>query len=379
MIETIKNNSEWINRTWEKIDSKFSKVAIKSRNKLPYTTINGVHDDKSKTQVDWWTNGFWGGMMWLMYEATKNDEYRTTAETSEKLLDKALEDYKKLNHDVGFMWHLTSGANYRLTGNHSSYNKNLYVASVLMSRYNLNGGYIRAWNGEADVGWSIIDCMMNIPLLYWASREIGDSRFKQVAMKHADMTIRDHIRSDGSVNHIVEHDPNTGEMITAHRGQGYSVDSCWSRGLAWAVYGTVLSYIHTGKEDYLAAAIKTADYFVENIEQFNYKTPIDFRMPKTDEYYDSTAGVCTACGLLEIAKYVSLDKAKVYVETAIQVLKATDKYFCNYSEDEDSLVQMGSARYPHNNRNDLHIPIIYGDFFFVEALYKLKGNQFLIW
>lgn len=379
MIETIKNNSEWINRTWEKIDGKFSKVAIKSRNKLPYTTINGVHDDKSKTQVDWWTNGFWGGMMWLMYEATKNDEYRTTAETSEKLLDKALEDYKKLNHDVGFMWHLTSGANYRLTGNHSSYNKNLYVASVLMSRYNLNGGYIRAWNGEADVGWSIIDCMMNIPLLYWASREIGDSRFKQVAMKHADMTIRDHIRSDGSVNHIVEHDPNTGEMITAHRGQGYSVDSCWSRGLAWAVYGTVLSYIHTGKEDYLAAAIKTADYFVENIEQFNYKTPIDFRMPKTDEYYDSTAGVCTACGLLEIAKYVSLDKAKVYVETAIQVLKATDKYFCNYSEDEDSLVQMGSARYPHNNRNDLHIPIIYGDFFFVEALYKLKGNQFLIW
>ena len=379
MDDIIAQNSEWIASTWSKIDEKLRRVAVKSRNKIPYTTINGVHDDKSESDVFWWTNGFWGGMMWLMYEATGCENYKVTAESSEKLLDAAFSDYKKLNHDVGFMWHITSGANYRLTGNTASYNKNLYVASVLMSRYNINGGYIRAWNGEPDIGWSIIDCMMNIPLLYWATKEIGDDRFKAVAMKHADMTLRDHIRPDGSVNHIVEHNPKTGEFVTAHRGQGYSVDSCWSRGLAWAVYGTVLSYIHTGKEEYLNAAVKTADYFAEHISEYNYLTPLDFEMPDEDKYYDSTAGVCTACGLLEIAKYVSGDKSRVYTQTAINVLKATDEHFCNYGECEDSIVQMGTARYPHNTKNDLHIPIIYGDFFFVEAMSKLRGSDFLIW
>ncbi len=379
MINVIKDNSEWINHTFIKLDNKLSKTAIKSRDKIPYTTINGIHDDKSIDAINWWTNGFWGGLMWLMYNATGNEEYRITAETSEKLLDNAFQDYKKLNHDVGFMWHLTSGANYRLTGDTKAYNKNLYVASILMSRYNINGEYIRAWNGEADVGWSIIDCMMNIPLLYWATNEIGDDRFKLVAMKHADMTVRDHIRADGQVYHIVEHNPETGEFITAHRGQGYSVDSCWSRGLAWAIYGMALSYIHTKKQEYLDAAIKTADFFISNIYKYNYLTPLDFGMPEEDKYYDSTAGVCTACGLLEIAKYVGDKKAKVYTETAINVLKATDEHFCNYEESEDSIVQMGTARYPHNNKNDLHIPIIYADFFFVEAILKLKGNDFLIW
>ena len=116
MNSIIEQNKEWIDATWAKIDKKLSRTAVKSRNKIPYTTINGVHDDKSGDQVTWWTNGFWGGMMWLMYVATGNEEYRKTAERNEELLDDALKQYKKIHHDVGFMWHLTSGANYRITG-----------------------------------------------------------------------------------------------------------------------------------------------------------------------------------------------------------------------------------------------------------------------
>ena len=385
MKNVIAQHQNWIDTTWEKVDKKLSQTAVKSREKIPYTTVNGEHDNRVGKGITWWTNGFWGGMMWLMYEATGNEEYRKTAERSEELLDDALRQYKALHHDVGFMWHLTSGANYRLTGNEASAVRNFFAATSLFSRYNIDGDFIRAWNnswGGADTaGYSIIDCLMNIPLLYWASEEIGDDRFKKIAMRHMEMAMRDHIRPDGSVNHIVNHEVDKVGVRNVLGGQGYDETSCWSRGLAWAVYGSVLSYIHAGKEEYLEAAKRTADYFIEHCKKTNYLPVVDFTAPETPVYYDSTAGVCTACGLLEIAKYVSEEEAKYYTEEAINILKACDEHFCNYEEDEDALVLMGTERYPHTDagRRGLHIPIIYGDFFFVEALCKLKGREFLIW
>lgn len=381
MDKIISQNKEWIDATWEKIDKKLSKTAVKSRNKLPYTTINGVHDDKALTDVNWWTNGFWGGMMWLMYAATGNEEYRKTAERSEELLDEDFKQYKEMQHDVGFMWHLTSGANYRITGNEGSCVRNLFVASTLFSRYNIAGDYIRAWNFEGTDGFSIIDCLMNLSLLYWASKEIGDDRFKRIAMRHMDMALRDHIRPDGSINHIVEHYTDRVGVKCVHSGQGYSNTSCWSRGLSWAVYGSIISYIHAGKPEYLEAAKRTADYFLEHCKETDYKPVIDFNAPKTPVYYDSTAGVCAACGMLEIAKYVSEEESIKYTQGAINILKACDEHFCNYEEDEDALVLFGSELYPNDEAQlkGVHIPIIYGDFFFVEALFKLKGNDFFIW
>jgi unsaturated chondroitin disaccharide hydrolase len=386
MKNVILNNQSWIDSTWEKVEKKLSKTAVKSRNKIPYTTVNGEHDDRREKSVTWWTNGFWGGMMWLMYEATGNEEFKKTAERSEELLDDALRQYKRIHHDVGFMWHLTSGANYRLTGNEASAVRNFYAATSLFSRYNITGDFIRAWNsgtwsGMTTEGFSIIDCMMNLPLLYWASEEVGDDRFKKIAMRHADMALRDHIRPDGSVNHIVNHEVDEVGVKNIVTGQGYSETSCWSRGLAWAVYGSVISYIHTGKTEYLEAAKKTADYFIEHCKKTDYLPVIDFSAPETPVYYDSTAGVCTACGMLEIAKYVSEEEGRRYTQEAINILKACDEHFCNYEADEDALVLMGSERYPHVEAymKGVHIPIIYGDFFFVEALCKLKGRDFFIW
>ena len=385
MKNVIAQHQNWIDTTWEKVDKKLSRTAVKSREKIPYTTVNGEHDNRVGKGITWWTNGFWGGMMWLMYEATGNEEYRKTAERSEELLDDALRQYKALHHDVGFMWHLTSGANYRLTGNEASAVRNFFAATSLFSRYNIDGDFIRAWNnswgGEDTAGYSIIDCLMNIPLLYWASEEIGDDRFKKIAMRHMEMAMRDHIRPDGSVNHIVNHEVDKVGIQNILGGQGYDETSCWSRGLAWAVYGSVLSYIHAGKEEYLEAAKRTADYFIEHCKKTDYLPVVDFTAPEPPVYYDSTAGVCAVCGMLEIAKYVSEEEAKYYTKEAINILKACDEHFCNYEEDEDALVLMGTERYPltEADRRGLHIPIIYGDFFFVEALCKLKGREFLIW
>ena len=381
MNTIIEQNKEWIDATWEKIENKLSRTAVKSRNKLPYTTINGTHNDKFVLDPGYWTNGFWGGTMWLMYKATGNEEYRKTAERSEVLLDEALKQYKELHHDVGFMWHLTSGANYRITGNKASCTRNLFAASSLFSRYQIDGDFIRAWNDDHAKGFSIIDCLMNLSILYWASDEIGDERFKRIAMRQMDMALRDHIRLDGSINHIVENELDNAAVKKVYAGQGYSQTSCWSRGLAWAVYGSIISYIHAGKEEYLDAAKRTADYFIEHCKKTDYLPTIDFCAPETPLYYDSTAGVCAACGILEIAKYVPEEEGRRYMQEAINILKACDEHFCNYEDDQDALVLMGSERYPKTPecQKVIHIPIIYADFFFVEALFKLKGNDFFIW
>lgn len=382
MSSILEKNKDWINSTFEKIDKKLQKVAVRSRHKLPYTVDeNGVHDNKADNQIFWWTNGFWGGMMWLMYSCTNNEEYLKTARASGEMVNKIFADYNHIDHDVGFLWHLTAGADYRLTQNKEAYNANMLAASVLYSRYNIDGKYIIAWNGLANKNLTIIDCLMNLPILYWASEVKKDNRFARVAINHADMCLRDHIREDGSIYHQVVHDTETGRFIEAKAGQGYSVDSCWTRGLAWAVYGMIISHIHTGDRRYLDASIKCADYFIENVKRFDWLPPADFGAP--DEYfaYDSTAGACTAAGLLELAKHVSQEKKETYIEAAIRVLKAIDKKCANYDETKDYLVDLGSLRCPREDIEDAgcNMPIIYGDFFYVEALLKLKGSDFLIW
>lgn len=374
MEKYLDTHKEWIDSTWEKLDKKLSKIAITSRDFIPYTTQNGKHITRDD-DINWWTNGFFGGLMWLMYLGTKNEEYKITAERQEDLLDKAFEKHYDLHHDVGFMWNLTSGINYRVTGNEKSKNRWATAASLLAARFNINGNYIRAWNNVGDEGVTIIDCMMNIPMLYRAEELNGDYRYKTIAMHHADTTMKHHIREDGSVYHIVEHDLKTGEVSGYRSGQGYAIESSWSRGQAWAIYGYALSYIHTKEERYLDTAKKVAHYFIANLADSDYLPLVDFRSPDEPVLYDSTAGACAACGLIEIAKNVPEHEKKIYINAAIRLLKALEENFCDWTEGEDSILQYGTEAYNWG----INMPIIYGDFFFAEAILKLKGNDFLAW
>ena len=343
-LKAIEENRAWIDETFEKLNKKLARTAIKSRNKIPYTSVNGEHDNQAgeKGYIYLWTNGFWGGLMWLMYAATGNEDFKETAKVSEKLLDRVFENVPRLSHDVGFMWHILSGASYRLTGDLKSRNRNLLAAMTLDSRYNVDGNYIRVWEREDGAGWTIIDCMMNINQLYWASDEMKDARFKRIAMRYADMAMRDHVREDGSVVHIVVHDTEKECVLGTLGGQGYADGSCWSRGAGWAIYGFVLSYIHTGKKEYLETAIKAADYFIACVEKTNYLPLLDFKAPETPVYYDSTAGAIAACGFIEIAKNLPEDKQDKYIDSAVKLLKALEKNWCNWEETEDSILQMGS-------------------------------------
>lgn len=186
----------WVNEMWQRLDEKLCRTAEKSKNKLPYTTVNGVHDNKAETDIAWWTNGFWPGLMWLMYVGTGRDVYRAAAENAETMLDEAFKCYDGLHHDVGFMWHISSGVNYRLFKGEKSRLRTLYAADLLAARFNPMGKFIRSWN-EDRVGWVIIDSMMNIPLLYWAAEEHGDPGYRYMAELHAETVMKNHIRPEG--------------------------------------------------------------------------------------------------------------------------------------------------------------------------------------
>lgn len=376
MDTLINNNQTWLNETWEKINNKLLIVSQESKEKIPYTTINGIHDDWNKIRIGRWTNGFWPGMMWLMYVGTKDEKYKEVAEISEKHLDKALWDYDNLIHDVGFMWHISSGVNYRLFQEPESKKRMMFAASILASRYNMNGKFIRAWNKPGSEGYAIIDCMMNIPLLYLASELTEDPRFKYIAMSHADTTMQSHIRPDGSVAHVVEFDPVTGDIVGYPSSQGYDPQkSSWSRGQSWALYGFVLSYIHTKKQEYLDTAKKVAHYFIANICD-TYVPKCDFRSPDEPVILDTTAGAIAACGLIEIANCVDEFEKKIYLSAAINILKALEKDHCDWTLKEQSILQNGAEAYHNAGHN---MPIIYGDYYFIEAIYKLLNKGFLFW
>ena len=231
----VQSNQEWLDQTYDKLLIKMKAECERIGIMIPYTTgKDGKYYDVATTPgmgMDYWTNGFWPGMLWQMYEATSDEVYRKTAVDVEDRLNEALVEFEKLHHDVGFMYLPSAVANYRKTGDKEARRRGLAAASALASRYNLDGKFIRAWNddmlpavdlfGGGDLrGWMIIDCMMNIPLLYWASEETGDPRFKKIAINHAKTAQQYIVRPDGSCNHIVGFDPETGEYVSNPGGQG---------------------------------------------------------------------------------------------------------------------------------------------------------------
>ena len=160
---------EFLQDIYEKLDRKLEAECIRVKDKIPYTTQDGMYrTDMREENLFWWTNGFWAGMLWQMYHATGKEIYRKTAEYSEEALDRALDRFEGLHHDVGFQFLHTAVADWRLTKNPRSRIRGLHAATLLAGRFNGNGNFIRAWNMDRR-GWMIIDTMMNLPLLSWAS------------------------------------------------------------------------------------------------------------------------------------------------------------------------------------------------------------------
>lgn len=382
----MKEYQVWAEEVLQKVREKMEWVSEKNQDKIPYTTdANGNYDDRSEEKewladdgLNWWTNGFWGGIMWLLYQDTGEERYADIARKSARKLEKCFETYYGLHHDVGFMFLPTAVADYRLTGSLKARRAAMHGANLLAGRFNPAGKFIRAWNevGESDTrGWAIIDCMFNISLLYWASEESKDPRFRQMAMLHADTVLAHFIRPDGSVCHIVEFDPEKGGMIRSHGGQGYGEGSSWTRGQGWAVYGFANSYAHTGKKEYLDAARRCACYCMANLPETGI-IPVDFKQPPEPAWEDSCGACVIAGGLLEVAKHVPEREKDRYIGAAVKILMAIADTRADWSRDCDAIVQNCTGAY-HSDIH--HFTMVYADYYFIEALYKLTGAGILLW
>jgi unsaturated chondroitin disaccharide hydrolase len=220
--------------------------------------------------------------------------------------------------------------------------------------------------------------MMNLPLLYWASEEIKDPRYRYIAMDHADTALKYLVRPDGSCNHIAVLDADTGALLETPGGQGFAPGSSWSRGQAWALYGFALSYAHTGERRYLEAALGIARYFTGEVSRFGFIPPVDFRAPEKPENPDTSAGMIAAAGLLFLAGLGGNPEKDLHFGAAMKLLKAIEEAYADWHTGRDSIIQMGTAQY-HGKPEESHVPLIYSDYCFVESASRLRHPGFEIW
>ncbi|MCR4757180.1 MAG: glycoside hydrolase family 88 protein [Butyrivibrio sp.] len=379
---------KWAEAELIKVKEKIEWVSEKNKYKLPYTTDeNGIYDNRADSKKDfriddginWWTNGFWAGILWLIYNDTKNEKYLEYARIQENLIKPAFEMYYGLHHDVGFMFVPSSVADYKITSDAEARKNALHAASLLAGRFNEKGKFIRAWNDLDDCdtkGWAIVDCMFNLSLLFWATRETGDPRFGHIAKAHATTVMNSFVRDNGSVCHIVEFDPESGKRIKSYGGQGYAHGSAWTRGQGWGLYGFVNAYRNSGDRAYLRTAEKIADYCITRIDDSGI-IPIDFDQPKEPAFEDSCGACIIAGGLIDLSEQIEDEEKKTkYLDIAFKIIKTIAEKRADYSKSCEAIVQNCSASY-FNKKH--HETMVYADYFYIETLYKLTGSAYFMW
>ena len=363
----------WVEQAWTETVRKIERTSRRIGATFPHVSKGGRYDD---APPHWWTNGFWPGLLWLVQRETHDERLAEFAIACEDKLDRPLAEYYQLDHDVGFMWGPTSVARFRLTGHPESRRRGLIAASHLASRFNPHGRFFRAWNWHQP-GVAIIDCLMNLPLLFWASRELKDPRYRHMAVDHADTVLRHFLRSDGTSRHIVALDPDTGEFVESMAGQGFGAESAWSRGNAWALYGLALAFRHSGEARFLEAAKRVAGCFLaqlpdDHVPHWDFSAPRSASTPR-----DSSAGAIAASGLLEISQHVAPAEAAQWRQAATRITRSLFESYGAWDTDEEALLLKATGNLP--GKDNIEVPLIYGDYYFVESLVKLRRQEGLFW
>jgi unsaturated chondroitin disaccharide hydrolase len=320
-----------------------------------------------------WTTSFFTGMALISWIETENDQLIDSVLAMEPLYQaKVGEHAADTMHDLGFLYSLYSVALYKLTGDPRQRALGLRAADVFADRYIPDGGYLRAWGrmDEMDTehaGIAIIDCMMNLPLLFWASEETGDPRFKDIAIRHSDTTLERFMRDDDSVFHAYRFDPATGAPLHGDNYCGHSSDSHWSRGTAWAIYGFAMSHRYTGDRRYMDAALRLSRKFISLLDE--EIVPIwDFRAPLNCRAHDrdSSAAAIAACGFQEIEAAGCADDSITHWKNALIDRLCSDDYF-------DSNPAVRGALKHGSAIPDRSCYTSWGDYFLMEALARENG------
>jgi len=326
-----------------------------------------------------WRSGFFPGTVWYLYELTGDTSYLSLAGK----YTSCIEDAKNLtwHHDVGFMIGCSFGNGYRLTKDEHYKDVIIQAAKSLSTRFRQPAGIIQSWDvnrgWQSERGWEcpvIIDNMMNLELLFEATRLSGDSSFYRIAVSHADRTLAEHFRPDGSCYHVVDYSLTDGSVRSRQTAQGYSDESAWSRGQAWAIYGFTVCYRETGEQKYLDQALKTFSFMKNHRNMPSDLIPYwDMDAPGIpNEPRDASSASCIASALYEISAFQlsGADFYKAYADSVMQRL-SSPAYLAKLGTNGNFLLMHSVGSIPHNSEID--VPLNYADYYFVEALARRKG------
>ena len=333
------------------------------RNSEPDGTLNLV---PSKD----WTSGFFPGELWFLYEYTQNNFWKKKAQQHTDILEK--EKMNGSTHDMGFKVYCSFGNGYRLTQDEHYKEVLLQSARTLATRFKPAAGIIRSWD-HSKAQWAcpvIIDNMMNLELLFWATKESKDSTFYRIAVDHARTTMKHHFRPDFSSYHVIDYDTITGQVLKKNTHQGFADESAWSRGQAWALYGYTMCYRETRLPEFLEQA--------QNIEKYLFTHPNmpedlipywDFDAPGIpDEPRDVSAATVIASALYELSLY-DPEKGERYRSNADKIIENLTKHYrATLKKDNGFLLLHSTGTKPTNTEVD--VPIVYADYYFIEALMR---------
>lgn len=318
-----------------------------------------------------WTSGFFPAELWYFYQYTKDKRWLQLARKYTE--DIKPEQFNKGTHDLGFMIYCPFGNGYRLTGDPAYRAVIIQAAKSLSTRFNATAGVIKSWDHNGDK-WKypvIIDNMMNLELLFEATRLTGDSSFYKIAVTHANTTLKNHFRPDFSSYHVIDYDTLTGKVLQKVTAQGYANESAWARGQAWALYGYTMCYRETKNRVYLTQADGIADFILNNkitpvdgIPYWDYNDP---KIPETSR--DASAASITASALYELAKYSA--HAKKYKAAADKILNSlTTKYTGKIGSNYGFILTHSTGHRPA--KSEIDVPINYADYYYLEALLRSK-------
>ena len=329
--------------------------------------------------IDDWCSGFYPGSMWLTYELTGDKKWLPLAEKYTEALDSI--KHLKWHHDVGFMIGCSYLNGYRLADKKEYKDVIVETARSLSTRFRPNAGVIQSW--DADRGWQgtrgwkcpvIIDNMMNLELLFEATALSGDSTFYNIAVKHADTTMAHHFRPDNSCYHVVDYDPETGEVRKRQTAQGYADESAWARGQAWALYGYTTCYRYTHDKKYLDQAQKVYNFIFTNKNMPEDLVPYwDFDAPNIpNEPRDASAASCTASALYELETYLPGNNYKATADKIMESL-GSPAYRAAVGTNGNFILMHSVGSIPHGAEID--VPLNYADYYFLEALIRKREME----
>lgn len=322
-----------------------------------------------------WTASFYPGMCCLAYGITGDPVFLKNQDKVMDSFEERLQKRAHISHDLGFLYTLSCVSLYKLTGNKRAAQIAREAVSMLAERYNEKGKYIQAW-GDMGIGYPdvkiIIDCMLNLPLLYWS----GEEKYFEIAENHADTSAKYLVRPDYTSYHTYLMRPETGEGVCGKTHQGYSDESTWARGQAWAVYGFALSYRYTKKEKFLQISKGAAEVFIRNLPS-DLVPYWDFTFSdEKPDIRDTSAGAIFACGILELCNYVRKEEAEKYRSMAEQIIQSLYRTYTTRGIAGSNGILTEGMYHRHDGAGEC---VIWGDYFYMEALVRLVSDWKLYW